>query len=350
MTPNEINSIISLLKQDEDLINYIYEQVTTKLTLNWRKNLPSSLNIIEQTVEDIMRYDIDIVNIIHKLYTNRKLHSSIEVEELHNQNLLDSSKVYDIDITNNSFEEPEIEESIQEKPMFSSTEPIQIHKQMKRKKKRSSHILEKDILAGSVLIKDDSSSIHNQNLFANTFPSHHKLYPTEESSLEFDKIIRESDEVLVDSIDNDHQDDKENNKINDENDIDNYGSDFDEIEEIIDDSNISASKVKFVEPIVTDVIFIDKVPKTDLSYVFFTNEESMKFEYEYSKELERAEVLGMSWMDWMNNRTDDDIARDEAEEQFLHDKNDSYDDEHEFEFYSDDTSDIGSPRTDIDDF
>ena len=73
-------------------------------------------------------------------------------------------------------------------------------------------------------------------------------------------------------------------------------------------------KVKFYEPIIKNIYFRDKFDSTEALELFYSHEEAQKFIYDYDCELNKAELLGLSWNDWILQRTDFDVKNDEEYE------------------------------------
>lgn len=82
-----------------------------------------------------------------------------------------------------------------------------------------------------------------------------------------------------------------------------------------DISHLSEKKVEFSNPVVTVVNERDKCSKEEIGELFYTHDESIKFENDYARELEKAEILGLSWTDWIEKRTEEDVLREELEEE-----------------------------------
>ena len=150
------------------------------------------------------------------------------------------------------------------------------------------------------------------------------------------KISDNDDDVVTDELmDNknrgiayltgDNSDD-EDNEVPEE--IDTYNSDFDELENSMDinkilkknDVRVSSCNSKghlftFADTIVTDVYHIREPHSRDVvSELFFSHYESQKSGLEYTRECSRAREAGMTWLGWMEQRTDEDIAQEAQEE------------------------------------
>jgi hypothetical protein len=79
---------------------------------------------------------------------------------------------------------------------------------------------------------------------------------------------------------------------------------------------------------------VDKYNRSEVPYLFYSHEESLKFTEDFNRESEKAEMQGMTWDQWWELRTDEDVARDDAEEEAELDEMDYYN--------RDDDSDDGS--------
>ena len=47
--------------------------------------------------------------------------------------------------------------------------------------------------------------------------------------------------------------------------------------------------------------------------MFYTHDESLKFTNDFNRETIKAESQGMTWYEWWETRTDEDVAKDEEE-------------------------------------
>lgn len=72
--------------------------------------------------------------------------------------------------------------------------------------------------------------------------------------------------------------------------------------------------VRFAPTLISEVRYRDRVGYHEKSELFFTHNEEYQFTLDQSKEAERAEAVGMTWMEWMDQRTDEDVQREENEE------------------------------------
>lgn len=73
--------------------------------------------------------------------------------------------------------------------------------------------------------------------------------------------------------------------------------------------------VVFSSPLVASVATRDKYSRAEVLDLFYTHHDATRFSTDYDNELQRAEAVGMSWEDWMEGRTDEDVARDDQENQ-----------------------------------
>ena len=110
--------------------------------------------------------------------------------------------------------------------------------------------------------------------------------------------------------------------------LDTYNSDFDELGSSMDidrilkrsdtrvsNCNSKGRKFSFADSLVTDVYYIREPHTRDVvSELFFSHYESQKSGLEYTRECSRAREAGMTWLGWMEQRTDEDIAKKEEEE------------------------------------
>lgn len=93
--------------------------------------------------------------------------------------------------------------------------------------------------------------------------------------------------------------------------------------------------IRFNDTLVSDVFYTRyKYTREETKELFYEHEEALKFQYDYDRELKKADERNLPWKDWILERTDEDVARDEREEQFeieaLHAQmNDEYDDDFE---------------------
>eukprot|EP00595_Chromulina_sp_UTEXLB2642_P001093 CAMPEP_0196767294 /NCGR_PEP_ID=MMETSP1095-20130614/38574_1 /TAXON_ID=96789 ORGANISM="Chromulina nebulosa, Strain UTEXLB2642" /NCGR_SAMPLE_ID=MMETSP1095 /ASSEMBLY_ACC=CAM_ASM_000446 /LENGTH=254 /DNA_ID=CAMNT_0042134557 /DNA_START=228 /DNA_END=989 /DNA_ORIENTATION=- len=107
-------------------------------------------------------------------------------------------------------------------------------------------------------------------------------------------------------------------------DLHDYLDDFDADDNVNHDdvhSVDNTNNIKFADPLITSVIAIDKCSKDEIPTLFYTHDETVKFENDYSREAQKAELLGISWSDWIAKRTDEDVAKDELEDEYNNDFN-----------------------------
>eukprot|EP01032_Pedospumella_encystans_P014759 gene14759-16925_t len=81
----------------------------------------------------------------------------------------------------------------------------------------------------------------------------------------------------------------------------------------------SPPRVRFAPRLISEVHYRDRVGYHEKGELFFTHNEEYQFTMDQSKEAERAEALGMTWMEWMEQRTDEDVQREEQENDSLND-------------------------------
>jgi hypothetical protein len=97
-------------------------------------------------------------------------------------------------------------------------------------------------------------------------------------------------------------------------------------------------RVQFAHNLVNDVKYRDYCESAEKPVLFYTHYEEQRFKMDHSRELEQADALGLSWTEWMELRTDEDVALDEendAAEMYADDSQFDYDDV-EVEFDNDD--------------
>ena len=69
-------------------------------------------------------------------------------------------------------------------------------------------------------------------------------------------------------------------------------------------------RVRFVDNIVSDVFFVrEKYARHEVPDLFYTHDESLKFTSDYNRESMKAEALGLTWYEWWENRTEEDVAK-----------------------------------------
>jgi hypothetical protein len=83
--------------------------------------------------------------------------------------------------------------------------------------------------------------------------------------------------------------------------------------------------VNFLDGLVSDTfVHREKHALEDVPELFYTQDESMKFQYDYDREAQRADSDGVSWLDWMMERTEEERLKHEEEDE-LH--------QHEYQDY-----------------
>ena len=103
-------------------------------------------------------------------------------------------------------------------------------------------------------------------------------------------------------------------------------------------TNNTNRRVQFAHTLVNDVKYRDYFESAEKPMLFYSHYEEQRFKMDHSRELERADALGLSWTEWMELRTDEDVAVDEendAGELYADDSQFDYDDV-EVDFGSDD--------------
>lgn len=71
------------------------------------------------------------------------------------------------------------------------------------------------------------------------------------------------------------------------------------------------ARVQFIPDIVAEIQYRDRVSLAERSVLFYTHEEESQFIRDYNREGERADAMGLTWTDWIGERTDEDVQRDE---------------------------------------
>jgi hypothetical protein len=67
---------------------------------------------------------------------------------------------------------------------------------------------------------------------------------------------------------------------------------------------------------VTDVhVTREKHSVEEKDELFYSHDETTRFTLDYSKETMKAEMAGLTWNDWWQDRKEDDVAKDEEEEE-----------------------------------
>eukprot|EP01035_Chromulina_nebulosa_P017481 gene17481-23034_t len=101
----------------------------------------------------------------------------------------------------------------------------------------------------------------------------------------------------------------------------------------------NTNNIRFADPLISDVIAIDKCSKDEIPTLFYTHDETVKFENDYSREAQKAELLGITWSDWIAKRTDEDVVKDELEDEYNNDYNNDEDSYIGFEDLEDENDD-----------
>ena len=73
-------------------------------------------------------------------------------------------------------------------------------------------------------------------------------------------------------------------------------------------------RVTISPEVVSEVHFRDKVAPEDRSILFYNYSEELRFTEDKEEEQRKAEAEGLSWEDWVQRQTDDDVIRDEVVE------------------------------------
>ena len=94
-----------------------------------------------------------------------------------------------------------------------------------------------------------------------------------------------------------------------------FGDDFEDLEEGEDDGK---RRVRFKPKPVSDIFITrDKYTHKEVRDLFYTHDEALQFSVDYSKETHRAEVAGMTWYDWWEERTEVQWESDDIENEKL---------------------------------
>jgi hypothetical protein len=102
-----------------------------------------------------------------------------------------------------------------------------------------------------------------------------------------------------------------------------------------DPENPQSRRVNFLDGLISDTFVPrEKHSPEEVPDLFYTHEESIKFQYDYDREAQRADTEGITWLDWMMKRTEDDRKKHEEEDDLLQHEyqdywegNDQYEDE-----------------------
>jgi hypothetical protein len=76
--------------------------------------------------------------------------------------------------------------------------------------------------------------------------------------------------------------------------------------------------VNFVDGLISDTfIHREKHTPEEVPDLFYTHDESIKFQYDYDREAQRADSEGISWLNWMMKRTEEERKKHEEEDDLL---------------------------------
>jgi hypothetical protein len=397
MKRSDIEALVSSIIDDKHLINQVYAIVKSKLKDDWKNCDARWCNMvinyaIEQTLDDLAL--VDLVKSLKRKYPSKKRRDKAVVrEDVNETNVRDAiaeekgteNSIHNNNENKNNFiNQGDLSRASSEvKPIFSSTEPIQITTSPGRRHKAyattgepqklpSTHKINKlpgklppssssarGVSDGRSLFHDhDQSGLEVSNVITKGISNSNDDQVLIQMSNEGDNISEDSFEkdVLPSpshrhpiSIDSNDQSDRSHmikkkpsqDQEEDDNNInsvsepieESYADDFEEMNSSMmskiavatwaptltasdnDTSHTSEKKVEFSNPVVTVINERDKCSKEEVSELFYTHDESIKFENDYAKELEKAEVLGLTWADWIAKRTEEDILREEQEEE-----------------------------------
>eukprot|EP01036_Dinobryon_divergens_P027155 gene27155-35880_t len=73
-------------------------------------------------------------------------------------------------------------------------------------------------------------------------------------------------------------------------------------------------RVTISPEVVSEIHFRDKVAPEEKSVLFYNYSEELRFTEDKEEEQQKAEAEGLSWEEWVNRQTDDDVNRDEIVE------------------------------------
>lgn len=77
-------------------------------------------------------------------------------------------------------------------------------------------------------------------------------------------------------------------------------------------------RVNFLDGLISETfIHREKHSPEDVPDLFYTHDESIKFQYDYDREAQRADNEGISWLDWMMKRTEEERKKHEVEDDLL---------------------------------
>lgn len=95
--------------------------------------------------------------------------------------------------------------------------------------------------------------------------------------------------------------------------------DLDRFNEMVDASlgekPVPKKKVSFRENIITDIYYRDRVTKEEQPLMFYSHEEENQFNEDQYEEAMKAENLGMSWQDWVQEHLHDPVETDASRSQ-----------------------------------
>ena len=95
-----------------------------------------------------------------------------------------------------------------------------------------------------------------------------------------------------------------------------YASDFEAVEADGGGRDPTGRRVSFPDQLVTDTLFHrSKYIPNEVISLFYTHDETRQFQADYSYEIYRAELLGLTWEDWWSARSQEDVDKEEAEEE-----------------------------------
>lgn len=82
------------------------------------------------------------------------------------------------------------------------------------------------------------------------------------------------------------------------------------------DETDSSKRVKFVEPIVSDIYLTRyKYDREQVVEMFYTADEGNKFQMDFDRELDRSMQADMGWLEWMMERSDEEAQLHELEDE-----------------------------------
>lgn len=190
--------------------------------------------------------------------------------------------------------------------------------------KEDDHSVENNQTQNNNNSKDDSSNFEHENDYS--MSDFETSMNSPEKSLT--KIISQKENNNTDNNDqNNNNNNNSDNSIVNNNNNDNNNTD--------NNAPIKPKKrqVNFVEGFVSDMfVHREKHTPEEVSQLFYTQNEAMRFQYDYDREAQRADNEGVDWLKWMMNRSEEDRIRHEQEdesEQYMNqdywEDNDQYD-------------------------